>query len=336
MDERILQSLIGLYENETAHILILDDGWNVLWSNRSTPLPSFPECLGLAQDSYAGGTYSFQAGEAPAVCRLRCNEAEHYRIAEISYHSAPAPMALDMDAVANAVHSMNSACDALYSELDEHELFEPMSHLNVLSGNCCRIYRMAFLQMELDRLERGMVRKECFFVQDSLRKVYSETNAILRACANLEMELCETPLYMIGENDLFTVAVLAGVVHCYRDYLHYQRIRLSLQDNDGEGVLKIQVDNTGVELPPNVTGMGSGDGQKGTECAILDAFCRIYGASWIEAAQTDSVTLMLRFPCSSERMDGTTLQSTRAFTEGIRYSRYEVLLSDIRYRPAYR
>lgn len=336
MEERILQSLIGLYADELNHILIFDSGWKLLWSNRNAVSPVFPDCIGLERTSYAGGTYHVAESDPPLMCRLRCNAAEGYRICELMPASSVSGLQLDVQAVAGAVQSMNSACDALYDELERQDLYEPVGLLNILTGNCCRLYRMAYLQMELDRLQQGLVRQDCFCVQECLKKVWRESRDILRTCAEVELLLCEPLLYMTGDSDLFTVAVLAAIVQCYHDFEHYQKISLKLTEGDGQAQLTVRVERLPAELPPNATGMGTGEGRHDGEKALLDAFARINGASWMMAEQADAVMLMLRFPCSDENGDSTFLQSTRDTGQGIRYSKYEVLLSDIRYRPAYR
>lgn len=336
MDDKVLQALIHCYSNHNTQVLILNAQWEVLWANRPAEGMALPGVLGLPADSYQNGTYHFPMEGVLYECRLLCNAEDGYRIAEITPTTTDAVCRLDTDAITSAVQSMTAACTMLHKEMDEHDLYEHMHLLNVLIGNCYSIYRLVYLQKELDRLSGGALRSEGFSVNARLRRLYDETRKILRICAEVEADLGEDEVFLTGDSDFFSIAVLSAIVICYRDFRHYQQVRLALRHMGEDAVLSVTVAGKPAELPPGTEGMGKPENSDcDAERALLTAFCRLHEGSWMLGEQADSMSCTIRFRCEAKDGGNLMLFSARDQQEGSFYNKYEILLSRIHYQKRF-
>ncbi len=335
MKQEILEILQHCYLHSPSIVQIMDWHWHPLWCNREGLLiDDLPRHLGVAMDYAQNATLRFSWNRSMYECRLLCNRVDGYRIAELSpvpdYESASR---MDVETIAASIQSMHSACHTLYAELEEHELYDQTPLLNILMGNCYRIYRMAFLQKEIDRLSSGKRSTRPFLVNARMKKLYDKLRSILRSCAEVELEPCTEQVCLQGDAEEFTMAMLCAILLCYRDKRHFQHIRMALIPGDGEATVRLTV-TRGAELPPNVQGMNSidvttDDGEK----AILNLFCSAYGGRWLlaENHSEQSVCCTLTFRSNAPTGD-LVLFSPEPEREPRFYNQYETLLSRICYR----
>lgn len=336
MKQEFMEVLQHCYAHSPSIVQIMDLNWYPLWCNREGLLiPDLPRYLGVSPDHDENGCLKFLWNRRMHECRLLCNRIDGYRIAEISpINTAGSITRLDVEAITASVQSMHSACHTLYAELDEHELYDQTPLLNILMGNCYRIYRMAFLQREIERLEEGKRNPVHFLANAQLRTLYDRMRNILRTCAEVEMELCDTPVHLLGDQDEFTMAMMCALLLCYREKRRFQHIEIRLEAGEEEARATFAI-TPGEELPPNAQGVNTidvstDDGEK----ALLTFFCNAHGGKWLVAEDHASgcvrctVTFRMQKQCDGDLV----LFSPGPERESRFYNKYDALLSRICYR----
>ncbi len=338
MENTLFQALQRCYCHSSSLVLILDSSWNILWSNRAcSDLDDLPEKLGIARDHSGNTVQQFLYHGISHECRLLHNREDGFRIAEIAPIPSPSRtiLQMDVDAVTASVQSMTSACHALHAELDRMELYDQTPLLNVMIGNCYRIYRMAYLQKELDRLESGARRNDLFSVNTLLRNTIRKADAILHPSIEIEAELCTDECFLQGDMDEFVIAVLSAVVLCAHGCDHYQQLRIGLTQEDGMVSLQLCAEQTDAALPAELLqGQDIGAGSCEGERAILNTFCSRHNGRWLcsEQPQERTKRCTITFPAAQHDGGTLTLFSPRETQEGRFYNKYEILLSCIRFK----
>lgn len=338
MENHILETLKHCYHNSPSLVLIMDLHWQVLWSNRTyANLSDLPKQLSVSPDHTENSVHRFIYDGINHECRLLCNTVDGYRIAEI-YPCAEGTdlhLRMDPDAVTASVQAMTSACFTLHHELDELALYDQVPLLNVLIGSCYRIYRMAYLQKELDRLQHDERRNDVFSVNATLRSLQRKCIEILRICMEIKGDYPKEEIFLAGDMDEFQMAFLSAVTLCCSDCDFFQRLHIELQPGDGIACLRLTAELTFGELPPQVCRAQTSEaGHFEGERAILSQFCRKHDGRWLlsEQNETGTKSCSIYFRTHTDEIGSLTLHSPRDAQEGRFYNKYEIMLSCIHYR----
>ncbi len=341
MEDSTLKILQNCYDHSLSLVIVMDMDWQIIWSNRKHHHVQYlPQQLGIPTDHKENSTHLFTYDGILQECRLLCNPQDGYRIAEIFPHSQSERTCLqmDVDAITASVQSMTSACQALYNELDELELYDQTSLLNTMIGNCYRIYRMAYLQKELDRLQTGKRRSILFSVNTALKNLYEKCHAILRVCADVALESCSKQIYLQGDMDEFLMAALSAITLCCKKSDCYQSLQIALTAEGELACLQIRTEQTNAELPEHIrcadfVNAGDCEGER----ALLTLFCQQHGGKWIFAEQTEEQANICRifFEPHSGTVSSLTLNSPHDIQEGKIYNKYATMLSCIHYRKMF-
>lgn len=338
MDNYILKIFRNFYSNSPALVLVMDLQWQVLWSNRTyANLSHLPQQLDIPDDHTGHSVHRFCYDGRNHECRLLCNTEDGYRIAEISPCTEDADILLrmDPDAVTASVQAMTSACYTLHHELDELELYDHMSLLNTLIGSCYRIYRLAYLQKELDRLKHDERRNDVFCVNTVLRTFQKKCREILRICMEIAVDCPDEEIFLSGDMDEFQMALLSAVTLCCADCNSCQMLRIELQPGDRIACVRFTAEHTSLELPPQVCRLqNAGAGHYEGERAILSQFCKQHDGRWLLTEQSENSTksCSIYFRTQTGNIGSLTLHSPRDIQEGRFYNKYEIMLSCIHYR----
>lgn len=338
MENDILETLTHCYSSSSSLVLIMDMQWQILWTNRTCEnLAKLPQQLGISESHTENSVHRFCYDGSMHECRLLCNEADGYRIAEIypCTEETDIRLRLDTEAVTASVQAMTSACHTLRSELDALESYDQLPLLNTLIGSCYRIYRTVYLQKELDRLQGGYRRNVVFSVKAALQTLLQKCNEILRICLETDMDAPSEDIYLKGDMDEFQMAVLSAITLCCMDSDHIQRLHIELQPGDGLVCLRLHAEQTPAELPQQVCRLEDmGGGHCEGERAILSLFCRRHGGKWLltEQAKEGAKTCSIYFRPHTGEITDLTLHSPRDLQEGRFFNKYEIMLSRIHYR----
>ncbi|MBR4101946.1 MAG: hypothetical protein IKK51_08750 [Oscillospiraceae bacterium] len=338
MENYVLETLKNCYRSSPALVLVMDLQWQVLWANRThTNLSHLPQQLGIPEDHTEHSVHRFIYDGRNHECRLICNKKDGLRIAEIfpCTEDTDIRLRMDLDAVTASVQAMTSACCALHRELDELELYDQVPLLNTLIGSCYRIYRLAYLQKELDRLQHDERRNDLFCVNAALRSFHRKCHEILRICMEIEGEYSGEELFLSGDMDEFQMALLSAVTLCCADCDAFQVLRIELQPGDGIACLQFTAERTAMELPQQVCRVqDAGTGHYEGERAILSQFCKAHDGSWLLAEQPEKgiKSCSLYFRTHTGSTGSLTLHSPRDMQEGRFYNKYEIMLSCMHYR----
>ncbi len=333
MENTILQTLIHCYQHSPSLVIIMNTDWEAIWANREYHhLLNLPLQLGIPSDHKENSVHRFIFEGTLQECRLLCNLLDGYRIAEISpcANEGHTSLRMDVDEITASVQSMTSACHALFNELNELELYDQTPLLNTMIGSCYRIYRMAYLQKEMERLQNGRRRNTIFSVNTAVRTLYQKCRDILRVCVDVTLENCDENLYLEGDMDEFMMAGLCAVTLCCRNCNHFQTLRISLTMADTAACLQVHSEQENAELPDSIQHSGDCEGEK----AILTLFCQQHSGKWMFAEQPENKFRSCRiiFTPHSGTVDNLTLNSPRDIQEGRFYNKYETMLSCIHYR----
>jgi hypothetical protein len=145
------------------------------------------------------------------------------------------------------------------------------------------------------------------------------------------MQLPAEEVYMYGDMDECTMAVLSAIVLTVRDERHIQEIELELRQQGENAVIQITSSPTPEERTDKQ--LREGFGSLNPEKKLLNSFCGHYRGHWMiaEDQASNAVTCRLEVSCS-ERGSKLELHSPRDPIESPFYNKYEILLSRMHYR----
>ncbi len=336
MDDALLQILINCYRTSKSLVLVMDLRWNILWSNQPHSIESLPDLLQLSPNHAANTTHTFLLDGIPQECRLLCNAQDGFRIAEIQPASqSQTVLSTHPDTLTKAVQAITSACGALSSSLEEYDMDTQDEHdyLNIIAGNCYRLYRSVFMQKEIHRLEQDQRRVACFSLQYALTSIFQQIRSILRRRVHLELECCQERLFLNGDLNELAMAVLSAAVLCTHGCTHVQKMVMTLEQIDDDlAQLTLKAEETPEELPQQDH---EGNGFEGEE-TLLQLFCSRHEGRWLytESSEMQSRICTMQFR-TDESTGSMTLHSDDSVKEDGFFSRYRVMLSCIQYQNLY-
>lgn len=340
MDDTLFQALIRFYDQSASLVLIMDLHWNILWSNRRCEIDQLPKLLEISPNHIKNTVHRFLMNGKPHECRLLCNLENQCRIAEITpcEELEHIQLPVDLDTLTNSVHSITMACSALKATLDELDLSSESRALNVIVGNCYRIYRTVFLQKEIDRLQNGFRREEHFFIAHALRTAIQRMQRILLRKVKIELECDDESLFLSGDMDEFITAVLSAAVLCCHGSEYFQRLCISLEQRDGMVMVKLISEEEQAELEANKTQIIiPPDPDFAGEKALLNLFCQAHEGNWMfsESIKNRTKTCILQFPPEKTPSTNLTLHSSSERRESDFFNKYRMMLSCIQYTDLY-
>lgn len=318
----------------------MDYQWEVLWSNRQSSIPYLPELLGISADHASNSAHCFLQDGRYFECRLICNTEDQFRIAEIRSCGDETRIVLPMDqkSISDSVQSVTMACKTLSELLDEYDMKSDQALLNTVIGNCYRIYRTVYLQMELDRLHDNNRRTEFFRINTVLQTVWDRARQILRNFVRISLQTCEEEIYLRGDLEEFMMMVLSAITICCYGSEYEQKLTIRSETCDGMVHLFFHAEETTIELerPAQKVPIPADRGLEG-EKAILRMFCGEHDGKWLfqESVQKKSRSCSVQFRASEREDDSLTLHSRRDQLESVIFNKYKIMLSCLNYQDAF-
>jgi hypothetical protein len=337
MNEALLQTLSNCYRTSSSLVIIMDLQWKLLWSNRKPEgIGDLPQQLGISRNHVENSVHFLQLGGMQHECRLLCNLADGFRIAEIS----PAQEVLRMDPaeISAAVHSISTACSSLHDLMKEMDCEEEEWILNAIIGSCYRLYRSAYLQNEVSRLQGGQRLHDHFCIQTVLRGAYQKIRNILRSRMQVQLNACDQPLYIQGDAEELASVILSAVVLCCNESRCFQELAITLNWQEGLAVLTFCAEETGTEPEQSakkIQDISAGNCE--AERAILNLFCHANGGSWmmLENKEEGRRTCRITIPAGDTDGGSISLCSPQVRQEDDHFGKYSVFLSCMHYRDMF-
>lgn len=324
MKEETLQLLQRCYADSREPVLLMDEEWNVVWSIHNPGLGLLPPLLGVREDSWESCVRTLHLGEGSWECSLVCNRQDGVRIAAL-HQPERSVVPMDTEVVSNAITAVNAACASLHT-LGPDSL-EP---IRVITGSCMKIYRMTYLQKELERRQAGYWRREVFSVRNALISVKEHIEGVLGDLVDVELNICEEQAFLEADIGAFAAAVLSAAVICYSVPEKRQLLGITVNKPEDKLILTVSMTPTpeGRRDPASIPSVfGTTEG----ELMLLDAFCREYEGRWIQYEHADTVLCRIDLPAAAPS-GFLTFNSPVERTEGRFFNKYEVLLARIYFR----
>ena len=325
MEQSVLEMLKRCYAGSREPVLLLDDKWNVLWQNVPLEIGYVPALLRIPEDFRETCQRNVTIGEACFRAQLLCNPADGVNILTLS----PEPVSIlpmETELLTNVAHSLYSLSNELHQVLDENELYDQMFLIKGIRGNCMRLYRPAYLQKELERLEAGLWKKECFSVQQQLQEMMKHIGRILGRSADVTLEPCGSMPMVRGDAEAFQIAVLSALVLCFQDREHRLEITIACKDEDDFCTLTVTVKPT-PELRSDLSESLGDFGELYAEQKLLACFCESCGGSWMQGENGEARFCRITMPhCES----GGSLMSFYVAKESKFFNKYEIMLARIK------
>lgn len=324
MKEEALQLLQRCYADSREPVLLMDEDWKIVWSIHNPGIGYLPAMLGVPEDSWESCSRSLHLGEDRWECSLVCNRQDGVRIAALHQPERSA-VPIEAEVIGSAITTVNAACATL------HELGpDSVEPIRVITGSCMKIYRMFYLQRELERRQAGLWRKEVFIVRNVLISMKERIEEILGDLADVEMQICEDRICLEADADAFTAAVLSAAAMCYRVTDKRQKLEILADKAEDKLLLTVSMTPTPEDrrnLESVLNGFGTTEGER----MLLDAFCKEFGGRWMQNAVGDTVSFRIELP-AAEPTNLLVFNSPAERTEGRFFNKYEVLLARIHFR----
>lgn len=326
MKEEDLQLLQRCYAESREPVLLMDEDWKVVWSIHNPGIGYLPAMLGVQEDSWESCNRTLLVGEDRWECSLVCNRQDGVRIATL-HRPERYTVPMDTGVISSAFTSVNAAC-ALLHGLGPDSV-EP---IRTITGSCIKIYRMCYLQRELERRQAGIWRREVFVVRNALISIKEKIEKVLGDLADVKMHICEERLCLKADVDAFAAAVLSAVVLCYRVPEKRQKLEIVADKAGSSLLLTISMTPT-PEDRRNLESIPSGFGTTEGEQMLLEAFCKEYDGRWMQNAAGEGGTVSCRIELPvADAANTLVFNSPAERSESRFFNKYEVLLARIHFR----
>ena len=295
MKQSALEVLKRLFNESEDWILIVNEGWESVWSNRTTEIPDLRERLILPHDFWKNVVRPFVYCDLIYHCHVRCSCEDGLRVLQFQ----PALKGtFDFTTLSSLIQSMISACTVLYRELDEAGAIDLRPHLNSLVGDLLRIYRMMFMDMEFERGQRKDWETATFGLQAVIAPIYEECRNLMRHFACVDYECGEPAMFTRGDLRGFRCAVLSAMLMCIRQPALSQNIRISLHRENDHAALSFSVTpDIGKKRDSYIPAFDSENML--AEQYLLDQYCNAFDIR-TEFSQTgDTVSCRMEIPLSA-------------------------------------
>lgn len=327
MKDEVLEVLQRCYENSREPVLLLDEGWNIVWSVRNPGISYLPEVIGVPADSWESCTRAFRLGENRYECSLICNAQDGVRIAVLRQPEAFS-VPLDTEVISTAISTVGAACSELHRIRPENA-----DMLRVITGGCYKIYRLAYLQRELDRNRSGFWKKSCFQVRKALTQFRDRIENILCDTVDVEMHTESVQACLEADKDAFDIALLSAIELCYTEPEMRQELEITAEHQDDRLIFTVSMTPTPEERDDRktrISNFGSLDGER----MLLDIFCKEYGGRWMQSRMGKTSVCRIELP-ASDKPGILTLNAPAERSEGRFFNKYEVLLARIHFRGGF-
>ena len=287
MKKSILSTLQRIYAKSPEPVWILDENWNVVWSNTGKSVTDLPERLGIARNTWTSCRNTIILDNIQWICRLDCSAEDGTRIAVFSEAGKP----IRYNQIAETVQAMSLAISALNSELEDHEVRIDTSVLNSLSGNVMRIYRLSFFLRELERGRAGIWKREVFALHQVLEKLEDPMQSALHRDATFTMQLEPVRCFTIGDATAFGHTILAALMSCIRNPENRQDMQIQLRTEAEKAILEISAAPES-EVRRGYQPMIPDD----LEHELIELYCRRYGIQLFFTVQKERSICRMEIP----------------------------------------
>lgn len=237
MNPTALETLKRFYSGSEDWILIVNESWEVLWSTRADRIPELRQSMILPEDCWENVTRPFVQGDQLFHCYVRCSREDGLRVMQFQ----PAlNSSLDFAAITSIVQAMISTCTALYYDLDKHAARESRRYLNVLMADILRIYRMLYIELELQRGQDGQWDAAAFGLLSVIEPICKELQELI-PFSSVSLSCEEKGLFAHGDAKGFQAAAISALLLCFRESEQPQAIRISLHREETKAVLHFEV-----------------------------------------------------------------------------------------------
>lgn len=324
MKQEALELLKRCYENSQEPVLLMDENWNVVWDIHNPGFGYLPPLLRVHPNSWESCQKTLHFGKQRWECSLICNQQDEVRIAMLHCPEKKA-VPIDTEVISSALTSVNAACACLH-DLGP-ECLEPV---RIITGSCMKIYRMTYLQRELERQEAGFWRREPVAVRNLLISVKENIEAVLGDLVDVELDNCDGDVCLETDMDAFAATLLSMVALCYRVPEKRQKLEISADQSERKLILTVSMSPT-PEDRRNLDSILSGFGGTEGEQLLLDAFCKEYDGHWVQNTIQDTVSYRITLD-AAEPSGILTFNSELKSMEGRFFNKYQALLARIHFR----
>lgn len=333
MEQNGLDILKQLFASHPDPVVIFNGDRDILWSNRDTfPAEGLTDKLrDLICDTNNGSSQICMDG-VWYDCRLFGGGDSGFRVAVISPSGENAPLCgPDMENLTSGVQAIISNLYVISGLLEEDDVSDSVSEcLNRIEGACYRVYRNDFIRSELEKMRADTAPKDNYCLNVELLQIFKHIRSIIHSRGPVEFHSCDANVFLFTNENELALAVMAGVLLCYREDDHEQGITMTMgTDGEDTAYIEIMVRLLPEKRDPDETVQGTLSDMT-LERKIMEVYSRKIHGRWItqEDPKEHTVIGRLLFPsggsdthCSMHSGDR---QSHRSF-----FSSYSQMLSKI-------
>ncbi len=336
MEQNNLERLMGYFETHPDPVVIYDKDWKVLWMNRDSVLvEDLPEKLNLVSWDWNNRNFEIAVEGTRYECRLLCSKADQMRAVVFT----PARMSKALSSL--EFDHMNAGMQAIITNLyvisgiaEKDDAYDRYSDcLNKIEGACYKVYRAEYTRSQLEKMRANNAEKMDYCLNMILPRIYQNIRNVLDARVRLNYVDCDKNLFLRTNKDELAIAVLAGILLCYREDDFEHQLTLTLgEEKEGFAFIEIKVELLSANQVIDESQRGSLD-DLSLERELMEVYRSKIGGQWmiLENASARTVTGKLVFPVS--RLDSCTeFRSEFEVQRRNFFSSYSQMLSKIHCR----
>ena len=329
MDISVFEVLKSMYAESSESILVLDDAWNVCWTNMSNAPDNVRERLSLPYDHWKNVTYPVAFDNTMYQCHLMCVEAAGLRVLHFEPDSEEAE---NLQQLAEIVQGMYAGLAGIHSLVEENESDAMRSLLNAQMGRLMRLQRIVYLRKQMCRGMRSEWEHKAIDLRFVAEGLVQRMQNLFRQFSKVSFSCSEDYVFVNGDLPALQCSVTSAYLLCVRKPEQHQRIDIELKiDKDAQcAQLRFAVTEK-KQMRQDLQGQVDGFGTLEAEKKMLDRYCQVYGGTAIFSQQNDSVSCIFRLPLARDT-SMLYLNSDREIHEDTYFYPTDVMLSRIRYR----
>lgn len=329
MEQNGLGILKQLFASHPDPVVIFNNDWKVLWSNREIFLvEEFTDKLcnisrGSSQICLNGIWYN---------CSLFSGGADGFQVVVVSpFKENDIVSRPDMENLTGGIQAIISNLYVISGLLEEDDVSDSVSEcLNRIESACHRVYRRDFICNALDKMRADTAPRKNYCLNMELLHIFKRIRSIVHSRGPMEFVGCDTEIYLSTNGDELALAVMAAVLLCYREETYEQGITITMgTDGENTAYIEIMVRMLPEKQDHDETAQGT-LADMTLERKIMEVYSRKIHGRWIvqEHAVEQTVIGRLIFPNGNPTSDFL-LHSAEEQTHRSFFSSYSQMLSKI-------
>lgn len=292
MNQAALNTLKRLYNGSEDWMIIVDEAWVPVWSTEETSIPDIQKRLFMRESDWQNTIRPFSYQDTLYECHIQCSYEDGLRVLRFQ----PALRGIyDFSMMTQIIQGMVSTCTALFQQMEDVSARDLRPYLNMLMMDILRVYRMLYLEREIERGSSGQWENASFGLLSVMRPLYEETRNLMRHFADVSFASDASALLVKGDLRAFRCAALSALLLCFRKPEYRQTICISLYSEEQNAIVLFRV-TPDSRKRADQEGSIPDFGDLRPEQLLLDRYCGAFDIQTEFMEENDTVSCRMTIP----------------------------------------